>query len=179
MANKLVKKKVVQKVVKKQKPVVESTGQAAHSGAATAATGVAAKILVVPHGEFTAAVGRRKTATARARIYKTAGDFVVNGMLVSEYFRGIGNAPTLYNLPLVTAGAQGKFAISVKVAGSGINAQLDAVNHAVSRALIKVDPELRTVLKKVGLLSRDDRMKETRKIGMGGKARRRKQSPKR
>jgi len=179
MANKLVKKKIVQKVVKKQKPIVAANTQVANAASASVTTGVATRTVAVPHGEFTAAVGRRKTATARARIYKTAGDFVVNGMLVSEYFRGIGNAPTLYNLPLVTAGLQGKFAISVKVAGSGINAQLDAVNDAVSRTLIKIDPELRTVLKRAGLLSRDDRMKETRKIGMGGKARRRKQSPKR
>jgi small subunit ribosomal protein S9 len=173
MANKLSKKKTtVQKVVKKQKPVVEA---AAHDKAVRPQVTTVA----IPTGEYVSAVGRRKTATARVRIYKEAGDFVVNGRLVSDYFRNITHAPSLYNLPLVTADVQGKYAISVKVEGSGIRSQVDAVNHAVSRALIKMNPDLRIVLKKRGLLSRDDRMKETRKVGTGGKARRTKQSPKR
>lgn len=175
MANKLVKKKSVQKVVKKIKAVTTAAAEK-HTAAGAKANAVT---FVLPTAEFVAAVGRRKTATARARVYKTPGDFVVNGKLVGEYFKGIINAPTLYNLPLVTADVQGQYAIHIKVAGAGLHAQVDAVNHAVSRALIKINPDLRLVLKQAGLLSRDDRMKETRKIGTGGKARRRKQSPKR
>lgn len=172
MANKLQKKNTVQKVVKKQK------AQPAASAAKSARPANAVHFSL-PTSEFVYAVGRRKTATARVRIYKEAGDFVVNDQLVSEYFRSVIGAPSLYNLPLLTIEAQGKYAISAKVTGSGLRSQIDAVNHAVSRALLKVDPEFRIALKKKGLLSRDDRMKETRKIGTGGKARRAKQSPKR
>jgi small subunit ribosomal protein S9 len=170
MANKLKKKNTVQKVVKKQKAAPVMAAKQAHGEQVT---------IALPQGEFVAAVGRRKTATARVRVYKQPGDFIVNNKVVGEYFSGVINAPTLYNLPLVTADVQGKYAISVKVSGSGLPAQLGALAHGISRALIKIDPELRPVLKKRGLLSRDDRMKETRKIGTGGKARRAKQSPKR
>lgn len=171
MANKLKKKSSVQKVVKKQRPQQTVMAEKATRGAQPQ--------VAMPQGEYVSAVGRRKTATARVRVYKQAGDFVVNGKIVGDYFKNIPNAPTLYTLPFVTSDTQGKYAVSVKVSGSGIRAQVDAVNHGVSRALIKLDPELRSVLKKKGLLSRDDRMKETRKIGTGGKARRTKQSPKR
>ncbi len=171
MANKLLKKKSIQKVVKKQKPQANVAADRNHDTAHATFT--------MPTGSFSAAVGRRKTATARVRVYDQPGDFVVNNKLVSEYFSGIINAPSLYNLPLVTTDSQGKYAISVKVSGAGLRAQVDAVNHGIARALIKIDPELRSLLKKAGLLTRDDRMKETRKIGTGGKARRMKQSPKR
>lgn len=173
MANKLLKKKTtVQKVVKKQKAQVSVSAQ-------KSARPAGAAHVSLPNGEFVTAIGRRKTATARVRLYKEVGDFVVNDLLVSEYFRSVVGAPSLFNLPLIAADVQGKYAISVKVNGSGLRAQLDAVNHALSRALLKINPEFRLALKKQGLLSRDDRMKETRKIGTGGKARRAKQSPKR
>jgi small subunit ribosomal protein S9 len=171
MANKLLKKKSIQKVVKKQKPQASATSERSTASAHSTFT--------MPTGQFFAAVGRRKSATARVRVYAHPGDFVVNDKLVSDYFGGVINAPSLYNLPLIVTESQGKYAISVKVTGSGMRSQVDAVNHGVARALLKVDPELRLLLKKAGLLTRDDRMKETRKIGTGGKARRTKQSPKR
>ncbi|CAN5298788.1 30S ribosomal protein S9 [soil metagenome] len=173
MANKLQKENTtVQKVVKKQKaqPPVSAAKTSRPAGAVH---------FSMPSSEYVTAVGRRKTATARVRLYKEAGDFVVNDQLVSEYFRSVVGAPSLYNLPMITVDVLGKYAISVKVDGSGLRSQVDAVNHAVSRALLKIDPEFRVALKKKGLLMRDDRMKETRKIGKGGKARRTKQSPKR
>jgi small subunit ribosomal protein S9 len=172
MANKLLKKKnTVQKVVKKQKaPAQLGSEKVARTPLAN---------VTIPKGEYVSAVGRRKTATARVRVYKEAGDFVVNGKVVGEYFRNVQNAPTLYNQPFQVSDTQGKHAVSVKVSGSGISSQLDAVVHGVARALIKLNPDLRPVVKKKGLLTRDDRMKETRKMGKGGKARRTKQSPKR
>lgn len=171
MANKLKKKTVIQKVVKKQKPeVTVSAAKAAKSGQQTFA---------VPKGDFTFAVGRRKTATARVRLYKEPGDFVINGKVVGEYFANVTNAQIRYNLPFVTVDALGKYAVTVKVQGSGTAAQLDAVNLGVARALVKMNANYQPLLKQAGLLTRDDRMKETRKIGTGGKARRAKQSPKR
>lgn len=136
--------------------------------------------IVLPTGEYLEGVGRRKVATARVRIYpKTKGDFSVNGLVVGQYFSGVHGAVKRYNRPLELTGTQGQFAISATVTGSGRSSQLDAVAHGLSRALVKLNPEYRTLLKPSGLLSRDDRMKETRKIGMGGKARRSRQSPKR
>lgn len=170
MANKLKKKTAVQKVVKKVKPI-------SHAHADRNKSTVAA--LPLPKGEYVTAVGRRKSATARVRVYKEAGDFIVNNRVVGEYFANIQNAPIQYLQPFVLTDSQGKFAVTVKVDGSGTNAQMDATIHGISRALLKIDPEYRGVLKKAGLLSRDDRMRETRKIGTGGKARRAKQSPKR
>ena len=175
MANKLKKKSVVQKVIKKTKPMTSS----ASGSAAAQAKAAPVSTMKLPTGEFAVAVGRRKTATARVRVYKVAGDYIVNDKVVGQYFSGITNGSTLYNLPFVVTDTLGKYAVSAKVTGSGMRAQVDAVCHGIARALIKIDPEFRTLLKKQGLLTRDDRMKETRKMGTGGKARRAKQSPKR
>lgn len=169
MANKLKKKTSVQKVVKKAKPVVSARAERAHMPAN----------VTLPKGEYVSAVGRRKTATARVRLYKEQGDFIVNNKVVGEYFGNVNNAPVSYTKPFVVTETQGKYAVAIKVEGSGTNAQLDAVVHGISRALVKLNPDLRPFLKKEGLLTRDDRMRETRKIGTGGKARRAKQSPKR
>jgi len=90
-------------------------------------------------------------------------------------------AKLLVREPLILAGETAKaLDISVNVTGGGVMGQLDAVTHGIARALAKVDKEeFRPVLKKAGLLTRDSRIRERRKVGMGGKARRKKQSPKR
>lgn len=129
--------------------------------------------------DYIYAVGRRKTATARVRLFQKSGDMLVNGLAAGQYFPGK-LASVKYTLPFKLTGTLEKFSFSAKVEGSGKYGQLDAVIHGLSRALAKVDPEAyRATLKKAGLLTRDDRMKESRKVGTGGKARRRKQSPKR
>ena len=133
----------------------------------------------IPNKEYTGAVGRRKTAVCRVRIYEGQGDFVVNGQAVGAYFDTVRNAATTYQQPFELTGTKGRFAVTAKVSGSGTSAQLGALVHGLSRALVKFNPEFKTFLKAAGLLTRDDRMKETRKIGMGGKARRARQSPKR
>lgn len=133
----------------------------------------------IPKTKYVEGIGRRKVATARVRIYEGQGDFVVNDLLVAEYFSNIKNAASIYMKPFELTGTKGKFAVSVKISGSGINAQLDALLNGLAKALTVFNPEFRTFLKPAGLLTRDDRMKETRKIGMGGKARRKRQSPKR
>ena len=133
----------------------------------------------IPQAKYIEGVGRRKVATARVRVYEKEGDFVVNDQLVSQYFSDIPNAIVLYNKPFVLTGTKDKFAVTAKISGSGIKSQLDALVHGLARALVAKNPEFRIFLKGAGLLTRDDRMKETRKIGMGGKARRQRQSPKR
>ncbi len=132
-----------------------------------------------PQGEYTEGIGRRKVAVARVRIYPEKGDFIVNDQLVKDYFADIMLAEKKYNLPFAVTKTEDDFAVTVQVKGSGKSAQLDAVIHGLSRALEKYNPQLRPFLKEEGLLRRDDRMKETRKPGRGGKARRKRQSPKR
>ena len=128
---------------------------------------------------FVYAVGRRKTATARVRLYLKKGPIIVNQHPAEEYFPGIVNQ-TRYLAPLKLTDTKDKFSATIKVQGSGKTAQLGAVVHGLSRALASHDSKAyRPLLKKQGFLTRDPRMRERRKVGTGGKARRKKQSPKR
>lgn len=139
--------------------------------------------------DFTFAVGKRKESVARLRLYKSVpenlnfenakkSDIFVNGKNYLEYFRGMIAQPLIED-PLRSTNSLDKYFISVKVQGGGPKGQLDALVHALSRALSLVDEKNRAILKKKGLLTRDARVRERRKVGMGGKARRVKQSPKR
>ena len=132
------------------------------------------------------AVGRRKTATARVRLYKSASvpgvegehQLVVNGKPAEEYFPGE-MSKGIYRAPFIKADALQKMSASIKVQGSGKEGQLGATVHAVARALVVFDEKLKSVMREAGFLTRDSRAKERRKAGKGGKARRSKQSPKR
>lgn len=129
---------------------------------------------------FYMAVGRRKTAQARVKLQVGGeGKMVVNKKPIEEYFPGE-VAKKLYLEPLVLTNSLNRFNIFIKVDGSGKSGQLTAVMHGLSRALDKVDrDQYHLLLKKQGFLTRDARARERRKVGLGGKARRRKQSPKR
>ncbi|MEK7186540.1 MAG: 30S ribosomal protein S9 [Patescibacteria group bacterium] len=135
---------------------------------------------------FIYAIGRRKQASARARLYQEIkssydfkkGDIFVNGKKASEYFKGE-LARLNYIQPLQIVDAVSKYAFTIKVQGGGENSQLDAVILAMSKALAKLDDKNKVLLRKKGLLTTDARVKERRKVGTGGKARRKKQSPKR
>jgi small subunit ribosomal protein S9 len=126
------------------------------------------------------AIGRRRTATARVRFYpKQKGEIEVNGIKIEEYFPGKENQ-SAYTEPIRTCNLIGKNKITIKVKGSGKKGQLGAVIHGISRCLDKFDKEkFHPILKKRGFLTRDPRAKERRKVGMGGKARRKRQSPRR
>lgn len=137
-------------------------------------------------------VGRRKSAVARVRLYVagkekelTVGnlklknsDIFINSLPVSQYFSGE-VAKKIYQTPLLLTENSDRFAISAHIRGGGISGQLDAFVLGLSRSLQEVDKNLRPLLKAHGLLTRDARVKERRKVGTGGKARRKKQSPKR
>lgn len=139
------------------------------------------------------AVGRRKQSVARVRLYlpKKKGEVLVNKLNIKAgeiYINGKSlekSALKSYeknflSLPLTLTKNQDRFAISILVSGGGTTGQLDAMVHGVARAIETVDKEAyRPLLKANGLLTRDPRKKETRKVGTGGKARRMKQSPKR
>ncbi|MDQ5901213.1 MAG: small subunit ribosomal protein [Patescibacteria group bacterium] len=142
--------------------------------------------------EYTFAVGRRREAVARVRLYEFVkdgltwedlpikkGDILVNKKAISEYFGGEVNR-FRYTEPLRVANAQNKYTITISVAGGGPSGQLDAVVAGISNALAKADAEnFRPILKEKGFLTRDARIRERRMVGTGGKSRRKKQSPKR
>ena len=108
-----------------------------------------------------------------------AGEIYINGKSL-EKIALKSYEKNFLSLPLTLTKNQDRFAVSILVSGGGTTGQLDAMVHGVARALEIVDKEAyRPLLKANGLLTRDPRKKETRKVGTGGKARRMKQSPKR
>lgn len=128
--------------------------------------------------EFFSAVGRRKTAVARVRLWAGKQEIVVNGKPISVYFKG-DTFKKIFQSPFLSTNTLGQYTGSIKIEGSGLMGQVDAFVHGVARALAKANPELHPVLRAQGMLTRDSRMKETRKPGQGGRARSKKQSPKR
>lgn len=123
-------------------------------------------------------VGRRKEAVARVRLLSGNGQIMINGKPVNEYFPGA-VFQKIYNRPLEVSKSLRKYNITVKVAGGGFMSQLGATVHGIARALSKVDESLKSSLRREGLLTRNARVKERRKFGHAGKARKQKQSPKR
>lgn len=128
---------------------------------------------------YTNAVGRRKTAVARVRVFPGEGKMTVNGKPISEYFRGP-IFQKIYARPFEVTKTLGKYTATIKVEGGGVSSQLQAVSHGLARALALVDiTGFRAPLKSAKLLTRDPRARERRKVGQGGRARAKKQSPKR
>ena len=140
---------------------------------------------------FIFAIGRRRGAIARVRIYTKIpsglklgeilvkkGDIAVNDRNVTDYFRGE-VAKAKYELPLKLTDSLGKFSVTVRAQGGGLAGQLDATVLGIARALSSIDEKFRPILKKRGLLTRDARVRQRRNVGMGGKSRRKKQPPKR
>ncbi|MGI8856927.1 MAG: 30S ribosomal protein S9 [Thermomicrobiales bacterium] len=117
-------------------------------------------------GQYHNAVGRRKTAIARVRLYPGTGEMVVNGKEVREYFGGRELHQITVGTPLRITNTADRFLVSVKVVGGGVSGQAGAIRHGIARALCRFDPELRTTLKRAGLLTRDARVKERKKVGL-------------
>ena len=109
--------------------------------------------------------GRRKKSVARVRLYPGSGAIRINGRDIDDYF-GLDTLKLIVNQPFNTTDTVGKFDIVTRVAGGGISSQAGAIRHGVARALLQVNPEYRTLLKKAGFLTRDPRMKERKKYGL-------------
>lgn len=143
-----------------------------------------------PKSGFFQAMGRRKTATARARLYLPTqevliggkklerGEIYVNEKPIDTYFANNPYAKATYTEVYRTTNALDRFITTVIVTGSGASGQLGAAVLAISRALTQVDPKFKAILRKRGFMTRDPRMKERKKPGLMG-ARKQKQSPKR
>ena len=123
--------------------------------------------------KYTFSVGRRKSASARVRLYKGLGENMINGKKVVEFSAQLAKTFKLTE-------TEGKYYFTAVVAGGGKESQIEAIVHGIARAFVKLNPEkFRFVLKKNNLLTRDSRERERRMVGTGGKSRRKKQSPKR
>lgn len=110
------------------------------------------------------ATGRRKTAVARVRLAPGKGAMVINGEPLNAYF-GREILQLSVALPLAQTGMRDKFDVYASLNGGGTSAQAVALRHGIARALIRMNPDLRKPLKTSGLLTRDPREKERRKVG--------------
>lgn len=122
--------------------------------------------------------GRRKTSVARVWLKSGKGPITVNEKPIEKYFIGA-SAKKIYEEPFRVVNRVGQYSGTIKVSGGGISSQLGAIAHGEARALAGSDASFRQILSKRKLLTRDSRMKERRKFGHAGKARKMKQSPKR
>ena len=103
--------------------------------------------------------GRRKKSVARVRIYPGSGSITINNRDIDDYF-GLDTLKLIINQPFGVTGTEGKFDIVANVKGGGMSGQAGAIRHGVARALLTVDENYRSALKKAGFLTRDPRMKE-------------------
>jgi small subunit ribosomal protein S9 len=117
--------------------------------------------------DFFYGTGKRKEAVARTRIYPGTGRIEINGRAYEEYFPRA-TLQMIIRQPLKLTKTIEKLDIRVNVDGGGMSGQAQAVRHGISRALLEYDPELRSVLKRAGLLTRDARIKERKKYGLRG-----------
>ena len=123
-------------------------------------------------------LGRRKSATARARVTKGKGAITINGKTAADYLSGNKSQLAEVTDPLAVAGKQKDVDVSILVRGGGLSGQVDAIKMAIAKAIIVGAPDLRGILKKADLLRRDPREKERKHYGLRS-ARKREQYSKR
>ena len=109
--------------------------------------------------------GRRKHSVARVRVYPGTGSITINGRDIDDYF-GLDTLKLIVRQPMAITDTLGKYDIICTVAGGGVAGQAGAIRHGLSRALLQAGDEMRPILKKAGLLTRDPRMKERKKYGL-------------
>ncbi len=109
--------------------------------------------------------GRRKTAVARVRLYPGGGTVIINGKPLEEVFTRPLHQTQILNA-LRATGAAGRFNVQAKCDGGGIGGWAGAISHGIARALVASDEALKPQLRKLGLLTRDPRMKERKKYGL-------------
>ena len=111
--------------------------------------------------------GRRKSSVARVRVYPGTGKITINDRDIDSYF-GLETLKLIVRQPLALTGTTEKFDVVVRVAGGGVTGQAGAIRHGIARALLQSEDDVRPILKKAGLLTRDPRMKERKKYGLKG-----------
>lgn len=113
------------------------------------------------------ATGKRKTAIARTWLKPGSGRVTINNRPLEEYFK-VESARMETLQPLALTNTLESYDVRVRVLGGGISGQAGAIRHGITRALIQIDPEYRTPLKKAGFVKRDPRAKERKKYGQRG-----------
>jgi small subunit ribosomal protein S9 len=122
----------------------------------------------VPETSYYYGTGRRKTATARVRLIpEGSGVAIVNRLPMDEYFDREA-VKMIIMQPFEVTETVGNFDLYINVRGGGKAGQAGAIRHGIARALLQSDPELKTILKKSGFLTRDARMRERKKYGRKG-----------
>jgi len=122
--------------------------------------------------KFVLATGRRKEATARVKVvFEGKGRILINRKRLEEYFPLINHQHQIKK-PLLLTQMMDKVDVKVRVSGGGATGQAGAVSLGIARALVELNPELRSVLRKEDLLTRDPRAKERKKYGQKGARRR-------
>ncbi len=112
-------------------------------------------------------VGRRKESTARVRVMAGSGSFIVNEKSIEDYFTRMGDTEAIYAvLDAFDPTARAKFDVTVKVMGGGVTGQTDSVLLGLARALVKMDSDAISRLRRSGFLTRDPRIKERKKPGL-------------
>lgn len=134
--------------------------------------------MVATKTKYTYGLGRRKAATARARLYKGKGEITINDKPALEYLSNNKTYLAEITDPLALVQKQKDFDVTIKVAGGGLAGQVDAIKLAIAKALTLEAADLRPVLKKAGFVKRDSREKERKKYGLRG-ARKKEQFSKR
>jgi len=109
--------------------------------------------------------GKRKTAVARVRLIPGDGTILIDNLPYEERFPRFDHQRIIQR-PLMVTESLGRFNVVAKVDGGGVSGQVGAISHGISRALVKADERLRAVLRKEGLLTRDSRVKERKKVGL-------------
>jgi len=134
--------------------------------------------MATPTGSYFYGLGRRKSATARARLYAGKGNLTINDKPVAEYLSDNKALIAEITDPLALVSKQKDYDVTIRVQGGGISGQVDAIKLAIAKALTTAHADLRPVLKKAEFLKRDSREKERKKYGLRS-ARKREQFSKR
>lgn len=108
--------------------------------------------------------GKRKIAVARVWLKPGSGNITVNNRKLTEYFTVYANEMAVKN-PLMITNRLDQYDVTATVKGGGVSGQAEAVRHGISKALLQLDPNLRPILKRVGFITRDPRLKERKKYG--------------
>ena len=118
-------------------------------------------------GEYYYGMGRRKTSVARVRLFPNGeGGIIINGKSAQAYFGKREALMAVMNAPFRALDLGDAYNMTIKVAGGGTSGQAGAIRHALARALVRVNPEWKAILRKAGYLTRDPRMKERKKPGL-------------
>ncbi|MBN2500636.1 MAG: 30S ribosomal protein S9 [Anaerolineales bacterium] len=110
-------------------------------------------------------IGRRKSSSARVRVMKGSGEFVVNGKTLDDYFTRLGDTDVILG-PIEDAGGRSGLDVTVLVKGGGVTGQAGAVRMGLARALVKMNPDLDQLMHDKKHLTRDARVKERKKPGL-------------